>query len=46
MKKTMAEHKVKLLLSSLVILLPAALGWQILWRERWGCPFMCRVIPP
>lgn len=31
MKKTMAEHKVKLLLSSLVILLPAALGWQILW---------------
>lgn len=31
MKKTMAEHKVKLLISSLVILLPAALGWQILW---------------
>lgn len=31
MKQVLAEHKVKLLISSLVILLPAALGWQILW---------------
>ena len=32
MKKTMAEHKVKLLISSLVILLPAVVDWQLLWE--------------
>lgn len=32
MKKTMAEHKVKLLISSLVILLPAVMDWQLLWE--------------
>ena len=32
MKKTMAEHKVKLLISSLVIVLPAVMDWQLLWE--------------
>ena len=32
MKKTMAEHKVKLLISSLVIVLPAVVDWQLLWE--------------
>ena len=32
MKKTMAEHKVKLLISSLLILLPAVVDWQLLWE--------------
>ena len=32
MKKTMAEHKVKLLISSLVILLPVVVDWQLLWE--------------
>ncbi len=43
MKKTMAEHKVKLLISSLVIVLPAVMDWQLLWEcvgllaAQWIC---------
>ena len=43
MKKTMAEHKVKLLISSLVILLPAVVDWQLLWEcaGRLAAHWMC-----
>lgn len=43
MKKTMAEYKVKLLISSLVILLPVVMDWQLLWEcagllaAHWVC---------
>ena len=43
MKQILAEHKVKLLISSLVILLPAVMDWQLLWEcvgllaAQWIC---------